>query len=407
MANLVGGGSSARDELLLCWRHTGFALGPLCGAADPRRRRTLGDADRRGTGLAIAALLVIDVERLKNHMRREQHSQATTIHRDAEWSPFTRLVAAAVARNGAVLRAAGVRSRSTPSATSARAMMSQHRAHGDAALRCLRDADWKPLRRPLRQAPGARLGDVAAHDLLLVVSHLGLIPLFIVLGMVGFTLEAPFATTIVLGQQYLPGRRGLASGITLGLAIGAGGLVATGLGALADAIGVHSTLEVLPVFSLIALACVISLPDHAQLSSAQAVAVITEAVAAGRRHADRPRQCQCARGPSARSSRSRHAARRERPGSRSAAARPPPLSRGVRRAGLEPVEALCQKVLDRIDVGRDGDAAHQAARMRAVSVVYSTIRKKNALNASSTEVRDRASPRAELIRSCRGSDRVP
>jgi hypothetical protein len=51
-----------------------------------------------------------------------------------------------------------------------------------------------------------------------------------------------------------------ASGITLGLAIGLGGLLATGPEAIADAIGIHTSLEFLPVFSVIALACVASLP---------------------------------------------------------------------------------------------------------------------------------------------------
>jgi hypothetical protein len=36
------------------------------------------------------------------------------------------------------------------------------------------------------------------------------------------------------GQQYLPAHAGLASGVTLGLAIGAGGLIAAALGRLED-----------------------------------------------------------------------------------------------------------------------------------------------------------------------------
>ena len=51
------------------------------------------------------------------------------------------------------------------------------------------------------------------------------------------------------GQAYLPNRMGLASGVTLGLAIGLGGVAATALGVIADAAGLHAvlwTIAVLP-----------------------------------------------------------------------------------------------------------------------------------------------------------------
>ena len=37
---------------------------------------------------------------------------------------------------------------------------------------------------------------------------------------------ATFSVTVVMGQEYLPRRLGLASGVTLGLAIGVGGIAA-------------------------------------------------------------------------------------------------------------------------------------------------------------------------------------
>ena len=65
---------------------------------------------------------------------------------------------------------------------------------------------------------------------------------------------------MVIGQAYLPGRPGLASGITLGLAIGLGGLIAAGLGLLADATSITTALLILPAFTLIAAALAWSLP---------------------------------------------------------------------------------------------------------------------------------------------------
>jgi MFS transporter, FSR family, fosmidomycin resistance protein len=48
---------------------------------------------------------------------------------------------------------------------------------------------------------------------------------------------ATFAVTIVMGQEYLPGRLGVASGVTIGLSIGLGGAGAPLLGLIADAHG--------------------------------------------------------------------------------------------------------------------------------------------------------------------------
>ena len=47
---------------------------------------------------------------------------------------------------------------------------------------------------------------------------------------------ATFAVTIVMGQEFLPGRLGVSAGVTIGLSIGLGGIGAPLLGLLADAL---------------------------------------------------------------------------------------------------------------------------------------------------------------------------
>ena len=74
---------------------------------------------------------------------------------------------------------------------------------------------------------------------------------------------ATFAVTIVMGQEYLPGRIGVASGVTIGLSIGLGGVGAPLLGLLADAHGLRSVFEVTAVFPLLALALAQALPARA------------------------------------------------------------------------------------------------------------------------------------------------
>jgi FSR family fosmidomycin resistance protein-like MFS transporter len=70
-------------------------------------------------------------------------------------------------------------------------------------------------------------------------------PLPLAVGMLivtGFVLVASQASFVVLGQEFLPNRIGLASGVTLGLAVSLGGGLSPVLGAIADAHGVAATL---------------------------------------------------------------------------------------------------------------------------------------------------------------------
>lgn len=95
------------------------------------------------------------------------------------------------------------------------------------------------------------------------------VPLLAVIGVIAI---ATFSISVVLGQSYLPNHLGVASGVTLGLAIGIGGLAASALGALADAHGPKASLELLLVLPVLGLACVLLLPSErrAQLRPATA-----------------------------------------------------------------------------------------------------------------------------------------
>ncbi|MFG2794129.1 MFS transporter [Streptomyces sp. NPDC048419] len=73
--------------------------------------------------------------------------------------------------------------------------------------------------------------------------------LFVALTSAG--LYVPFALHITLGQDFLPRRLGTAGGVTLGLAVSAGGLAAPALGALADATSLRIAL--IPLIALPAL----------------------------------------------------------------------------------------------------------------------------------------------------------
>lgn len=66
----------------------------------------------------------------------------------------------------------------------------------------------------------------------------------IALMLVGLCVVGTFSITMVLSQLYLPRHVGLASGLTIGLAMGLGGIAAVALGAVADAIDLQTAFYV-------------------------------------------------------------------------------------------------------------------------------------------------------------------
>jgi FSR family fosmidomycin resistance protein-like MFS transporter len=72
--------------------------------------------------------------------------------------------------------------------------------------------------------------------------------------LVGLVTNIPFAVLIKLGQDYLPSRPGTAAGVTLGLAVSAGGLFQPVLGAVADRHGPQGAFVVLAAIPVVAVA---------------------------------------------------------------------------------------------------------------------------------------------------------
>jgi MFS transporter, FSR family, fosmidomycin resistance protein len=77
----------------------------------------------------------------------------------------------------------------------------------------------------------------------------------------GIAVNIPFAVMIKLGQDYLPSRPGTASGVTLGLGVSIGGLVAPVFGAIAEAPGTAAVFTVMCFVPALALALGALLPD--------------------------------------------------------------------------------------------------------------------------------------------------
>jgi FSR family fosmidomycin resistance protein-like MFS transporter len=84
---------------------------------------------------------------------------------------------------------------------------------------------------------------------------------FVLLALLGFVLVSTFTMSVVLGQAYLPRSPGMASGLIVGFAIGAGGIGATGLGWVADHWGLTTALGISAAMPLAGFVVALFLPD--------------------------------------------------------------------------------------------------------------------------------------------------
>lgn len=79
----------------------------------------------------------------------------------------------------------------------------------------------------------------------------------------GVTIFMPFAVFVILGQDYLPNRIGIASGVTVGLAVTVGGLFSPLLGWIADTTDLRMTFAILAGLTVLALALAFLLREPA------------------------------------------------------------------------------------------------------------------------------------------------
>jgi FSR family fosmidomycin resistance protein-like MFS transporter len=87
----------------------------------------------------------------------------------------------------------------------------------------------------------------------------------------GAVIVSTFGVTIVLSQEYLPSRIAMASGMSVGLATGLGGIAAVALGAIADAVDLRTALIATAAGPALGVLVTLLLPsDHRALRPAVA-----------------------------------------------------------------------------------------------------------------------------------------
>ena len=99
--------------------------------------------------------------------------------------------------------------------------------------------------------------------LVLVLLYVGGIVGTISLMLVGACVVGTYGVTVVLGQFYLPRHIGMASGLSIGLATGVGGIAAVVLGAVADSVDLQTALIISAAAPLLGVACALRLPAPA------------------------------------------------------------------------------------------------------------------------------------------------
>ncbi|MFJ8310464.1 MULTISPECIES: MFS transporter [unclassified Streptomyces] len=109
-----------------------------------------------------------------------------------------------------------------------------------------------------------RIGYLVALPALLGIAWAPVFPVLVLSTVVfGAAMFLPFAAQVTLAQDYLPNRPGTASGLTLGLAMAAGGLCSPMFGWLADSAGLGATFYALLAVFVAPVVLALRLPDHA------------------------------------------------------------------------------------------------------------------------------------------------
>ena len=241
----------------------GYALGPLVVAAALAPLGLHGTLVIAVVPFAAAAAVVVALRRF-----REKPAGTHGLHREAqvrssEWRPFACLVALFCVASAVTIGLITyvplflVQARATSPAASN--VMTSVLLAAAAAGTLLGGFGAQRLgRRFVLLVPQLLL--VPAIALLPSLSYDAMIPLMI---LIGIAMNANMSIALVLAQEYLPAHMGLATGLTIGLCSGAGGLVVAALGLLGDAAGPSSVLYAIAALPVVVAVLASRLPRPA------------------------------------------------------------------------------------------------------------------------------------------------
>jgi FSR family fosmidomycin resistance protein-like MFS transporter len=268
-ANYVSGTRRARGmSFFSVGGNAGFALGPVITTPLVLFFGLPGSLFLALPALLMGLVLFHEIPRLLTF--RPEASEAATKKAAAEpehWAPFVRMVGVVTMRSFVYFALVTfvaqyyieILGSPTPLANTALSVMLFSGAVGTLILG------------PVADRFGRRT--VLASSMLLLAPLLYAFtlsgPLFgmVILALIGAVTVGTFGVTVVMGQEYLPGRIGVAAGVTLGLSIGIGGLGAPLFGAVADSYGLPTMVLMLAILPVVGLALSLTLPRRRGLRS--------------------------------------------------------------------------------------------------------------------------------------------
>jgi FSR family fosmidomycin resistance protein-like MFS transporter len=240
--------------------NAGFALGPVLVTPLALAFGLSGTPLVAVLPAAVALLQLRELARLKG-FRPVAHGDDGDAPEPDQWRPFARLAAAIAARSivyfslMTLVPLYFVDELDTSKATANAALTVMLASGAIGTLIGGRVADRFGRRVVLRTS----MGVLTPLIVLMLLSGVGVA--IGTLALIGALTVATFSVTVVMGQEYLPNRLGIASGVTLGLSIGLGGFGAAVLGAVADATSLETALAIAAVLPVPAFALAMTLPE--------------------------------------------------------------------------------------------------------------------------------------------------
>lgn len=262
-ANYVSGSRRARGmSFFSVGGNAGFALGPIVATPLVLVFGLPGALFLALPAVLMAGVMFVETPRMLRLAPEaaEGGTQARTEAGRESWAPFVVMIGVVVVRSfvyfGLVAFIASYYER----------VLGESPALGNVALTVMlaSGAVGTLLLGPLADRLGRK---VVLAGSMLVLSPLVLAFTFAgpyvgmaLLALVGAATVGSFGVTVVMGQEYLPGRIGLAAGITMGLSIGLGGIGAPLLGLLADVGGLKATMLAIAALPILGFVLALTLP---------------------------------------------------------------------------------------------------------------------------------------------------
>ncbi|WP_371381249.1 MFS transporter [Sporomusa aerivorans] len=264
MANKVSGEKKGTGiSIFSVGGNAGFALGPVITTASLLFWGLKGTLILIVPAAIMAAIIAAQAGRLQEFQtvgKKTGDIRDAAVEKD-EWAPFSRLTVVIFCRSIIFY------SLNTFLPLYWINILQQSKAAGGSALTILF------MIGAVSTLFGGQLADRFGYNKIIRIGFVALLPFLAVFTMVnnvalatillipiGMTLFAPNSPMTVLGQKYLPNRLGLASGVTLGLAVSVGGITAPMLGWFADKYGLPLAMELVTYLSIIPAVMAFTLP---------------------------------------------------------------------------------------------------------------------------------------------------